>query len=79
MPATDTGSLVGDVNSFLTHLAALLTTARWASVVPPKADIAQMISALIGPQYYRRWFTREPMDAAFIQGIVDNVLGTAQS
>lgn len=91
----DTGSLEGDVTALLTHLAHLLATARWSSVVPsivdvaerdpefaeihgriqrghtaalrtvieraasrgelpPAADSSTLISALVGPLYYRR-------------------------
>jgi AcrR family transcriptional regulator len=38
------------------------------------ADQSVMISALIGPLYYRRWFSREPIDDDFIQTIVRNVM-----
>ena len=38
--------------------------------LPPKADVGQMISMLIGPLYYRRWFSREPIDAAFLATVV---------
>ncbi len=111
----DTGSLRGDVRAFLTQLARLLTTARWASVVPSlvdlgerdpafaeiharvqrghadalraiiqrgiargelarAADVATMVSALLGPLYYRRWFSREPLDDAFAEAIAATVL-----
>jgi hypothetical protein len=33
-----------------------------------------MISALMGPlYYYRRWFSREPIDDEFVTAIVRNV------
>jgi hypothetical protein len=34
-----------------------------------------MISALIGPLYYRRWFSREPIDEQFVKTIASNVIG----
>ncbi len=37
------------------------------------ADRAAMVSALIGPLYYRRWFSREPIDEAFVRTVVGNV------
>ncbi len=40
----------------------------------PNADRSTMVAALIGPLYYRRWFSREPIDRAFVETIVDNVV-----
>src|SRR5580700_11786670 len=36
-----TGSLEGDVRAILTHIAALLATARWSSIVPSIVDAAE--------------------------------------
>lgn len=42
--------------------------------LPAAADHAAMVSALMGPLYYRRWFSREPLDDRFVQTIVSNVV-----
>jgi AcrR family transcriptional regulator len=42
--------------------------------IPATADPSTMVSALIGPLYYRRWFSREPIDAQFVKTIVRNVI-----
>lgn len=111
----DTGSLEGDVRAVLLQLAELLTTARWASIlpsivdaaerdpkiaevhsrlqqrhaaplravleraadrgeVPPGADHSAIAAALRGPLYFRRWFSREPIDAAFVDLVIHGVL-----
>jgi len=112
----DTGSLEGDVTAILANIAHLLSTARWASVLPSIVDVAErdpefadihrsiqhghaeplrevleraadrgelamaadrstMIAGLMGPLFYRRWFSREPIDDQFIKTIVRNVIG----
>jgi AcrR family transcriptional regulator len=38
------------------------------------ADHPAMISALMGPLYYRRWFSREPIGDQFVRAIVRNVI-----
>ena len=43
--------------------------------LPAGTDVADATSALIGPLYYRRWFSREPIDADFVAYVVHNVLG----
>jgi len=47
--------------------------------IPAAADRSVMISALIGPLYYRRWFSREPIDEAFVATIVAGVLSQVRT
>lgn len=42
--------------------------------VPAKADAAAMVAQLIGPLFYRRWFSREPLDEKFVKSVVKSVL-----
>ena len=42
--------------------------------LPAAADPSVMIAALLGPLFYRRWFSREPLDETFVKGIVANVV-----
>ena len=53
---------------------AVLQRAVDTGELPASADHSAMVSALIGPLYYRRWFSREPIDEAFIAKIVGNVV-----
>jgi AcrR family transcriptional regulator len=53
----------------------VLERAAGRAELPPTADVSAMISALVGPLYYRRWFSREPIDAEFVKAIVTGVLG----
>jgi AcrR family transcriptional regulator len=39
-------------------------------------DVSTMVSGLVGPLYYRRWFSREPIDDGFVVRITRGVLGT---
>ena len=118
-PPPDTGSLEGDVRAILTHIAALLATARWSSIVPSIVDVAEhdptfadihsriqrrhaaplrsaleraalrgevpsaadrdaMAAALLGPLFYRRWFSREQIDAAFLEMIIGTLASLCQ-
>jgi AcrR family transcriptional regulator len=115
----DTGSFEGDITALLTHLAELLITARWSSVLPsvidaaerdleiaaihsqlqkehakpfqevisrarkndeisPDVDTTTLIAALIGPLFYRRWFSREAIDDKFVKDIVKSVIKFAK-
>lgn len=40
-------------------------------------DPAELIAAVVGPLYYRRWFSRETLDEKFVRGVVDRAVRTA--
>lgn len=42
-----------------------------------RVDQAAIVSALIGPLYYRRWFSREPIDDAFVDYLVASATSAA--
>jgi AcrR family transcriptional regulator len=46
--------------------------------LPVRTDVSTMISGLVGPLYYRRWFSREAMDERFVASIARGVLGAAR-
>jgi AcrR family transcriptional regulator len=47
--------------------------------ISPAADPPSMVSALIGPLYYRRWFSREPIDEQFIGTVVRAVISSQRA
>ena len=55
-------------------LKAALDRAVSRGDVPPKADRDAFAAALLGPMFYRRWFSREPIDTKFVELIVRNVV-----
>jgi AcrR family transcriptional regulator len=42
--------------------------------LPASTDRSFVISALMGPLYYRRWFARQPIDERFVTDLVSNVV-----
>jgi len=56
-------------------LRAALERAALRGEIPPEADLSSIAAALLGPLYFRRWFSREPIDQGFVQVIVLGVLG----
>jgi AcrR family transcriptional regulator len=57
---------------------ALLEGARQRGDLRPDADPAVLFDQLAGAIYYRVLVTGEPVDAAYVQRLVDSVLATAQ-
>jgi AcrR family transcriptional regulator len=56
-------------------LREVLVRAAGRGELPATTDPAHVISALIGPLYYRRWFSREPIDERFVARLVSDVIG----
>lgn len=55
-------------------MRAALERAVHRGDLPPDSDLDALAAALRGPLYFRRWFTREPVDAAFVDLVVRVVL-----
>ena len=53
---------------------AVLARAVGRGELPPGVDPAAMTAELLGPLFYRRWFSREALDAPFVRRVVRDVL-----
>jgi len=51
-------------------LQAVIAQAVRTGELPADTDRSAMIAALVGPLFYRRWFSREPLDQEFVRSIV---------
>jgi AcrR family transcriptional regulator len=57
-------------------LREVLARAAARGELSATADLAYLGSALIGPLYYRRWFSRESIDDQFVAQLIGDVLGS---
>ena len=55
-------------------LRAALDRAVRREEIPATADPTAIAAALLGPLFYRRWFSREPIDAKFLDMIIRNTV-----
>lgn len=55
-------------------LQDVLTEAVSAQQLPADCDVSTLTAAVIGPLFYRRWFSREPVSDAFAEQIVGLLL-----
>lgn len=46
--------------------------------IPADTDIPSGVARLVGPLFYRRWFSREPVDDAFLDEVVRGVVSPLQ-
>lgn len=68
-----------DVHRAIQHghaapLREVLQRAIDAGQLSPEADLPTIVAGLLGPLFYRRWFSREAIDARFIATIVERAL-----
>jgi AcrR family transcriptional regulator len=55
-------------------LQEIITRAARKGEIPVSTDSSTMIAALLGPLFYRRWFSREPLDEQFVKAVAQNVI-----
>ena len=46
--------------------------------VPASVDFTEVIASVLGPLFYRRWFSREPLDEPFVRGVVARAVRAAK-
>jgi len=71
-----------DVHSRIQHghaapLREVLQRAIDADQLSAEADLPTIVAGLLGPLFYRRWFSREAIDVQFITTIVDRALSSS--
>jgi tetracycline repressor-like protein len=47
--------------------------------VSTKVDSAAMVAQLVGPLFYRRWFSREPLDKNFVKGVLRGAIAKTRN
>jgi AcrR family transcriptional regulator len=57
-----------------TPVRAALDRAAVRGEIPPSADRNAIAAALLGPLFYRRWFSREQIDAEFVERIIRSAI-----
>jgi AcrR family transcriptional regulator len=58
----------------LAPLYAVLERGKRKGELPRNCATADVVAAVVGPLFYRRWFSREPLDDRFVKGVVARAL-----
>jgi AcrR family transcriptional regulator len=58
-------------------LRTIVERAQEKGELPKKLDPAHVIAHILGPLFYRRWFSREALDEQFLAGVVTRVVKLA--
>jgi AcrR family transcriptional regulator len=57
-------------------LREVLQRAAGRGELSAHADVSTIVAALLGPLFYRRWFSREQIDDQFVKAIIKRVLAS---
>jgi tetracycline repressor-like protein len=45
----------------------------------PKQNPSEIAASIMGPLFFRRWFSREPLDDTFVSSVVARVLASSKA
>jgi AcrR family transcriptional regulator len=60
---------------FMEPLYVVIDRATKRGELSPDYDPSEIVAAIVGPLYYRRWFSRQPLDEKFAKSVVENAVG----
>ena len=55
-------------------LYAVIARAGERGELAPDRDPSEIVAAVVGPLYYRRWFSRQLLDEAFAGAVVERAI-----
>jgi AcrR family transcriptional regulator len=54
---------------------AVIEGAQRRGELPRNREATGFVAMLIGPLFYRRWFSREPLDRQFVKEVIEHAIG----
>jgi AcrR family transcriptional regulator len=61
-----------------TGFRTIIERAQQRGEVPRNRGVTEVVALVIGPLFYRRWLSREPIDDEFVKGVIENAIGGRQ-
>jgi len=65
--------------AFMAPFHAVVERARDRGEVQPEKPTPDVVAAVVGPLFYRRWFSKEPIDERFIEATIHAAVEAARS
>ncbi len=57
----------------------VLERAQKRGELSSKLDVATLVACIVGPLFYRRWYSREVIDEKFVNSVLAKVLGSGEA
>lgn len=58
----------------LAPLVAVIERAKRRGELPRNCVPSELVASVLGPLFYRRWFSREPLDERYVEGVVTRAI-----
>lgn len=76
----DVAAMQSDLHKrFMTPLHTIIERSKDRGEMRPEVLSADLIATIIGPFFYRRWFSKERIDDRFMKAIIDTAVAAAFS
>jgi AcrR family transcriptional regulator len=62
----------------LAPLVAVIEEAKRREELPSNCVPSELVASVLGPLFYRRWFSREPLDERYVEGVVTRAIAGAK-
>lgn len=59
----------------MTPFLTICERARKTGDLAPRQKPSEVAAAIVAPFFYRRWFSREPLDDRFVKSVVESIVG----
>jgi hypothetical protein len=59
---------------FMSAFGTIVARAQERGELSPEQDATEITAAIAGPLFYRRWFSRQSIDPAFVRRIVNRAI-----
>lgn len=59
----------------MSPVVAVVERAQRRGELPPGRPPVEIVASLVGPLFYRRWFSKEPVDGEFVTRLLETVTG----
>ncbi len=56
---------------FMAPVYSIIERAKNQGELPEDCEPSEVVASIVGPLFYRRWFSRQPLDEKFAKGIVE--------
>jgi AcrR family transcriptional regulator len=57
----------------------VLERAQKRGELSPKLDVTTLVACIVGPLFYRRWYSREVIDEKFVNSVLAKALGSIEA
>ena len=62
-----------------TGFRTVIERAQQRGEVPRNREVTEIVALVIGPLFYRRWLSREPIDEEFVKQVIESAIAANQS